>query len=168
MKVLAVFLIGCLLAAPPARSADAMASEASVRQLLEVTRSRKLMDDTMGQMDSYMRTAMNQALAGKIPTADEQAILDDMNRKLVALMQREMRWDILEPKFIALYRQSFTEQEIAGMLSFYRTPAGQAVITKMPLVMQHTMATLQELMGTMVPQMQAIQQEALQKLKARR
>ena len=168
MKARAVFLIGFLLAAPPSWSADAMASEASVRQLLEVTRSRKLMDDTMGQMDSYMRTAMNQALAGKVPTAEEQAVLDDMNRKLVTLMQREMRWDILEPKFIALYRQSFTEQEIAGMLSFYRTPAGQAVITKMPVVMQHTMATLQDLMGTMVPQMQAIQNEALQKLKARR
>jgi hypothetical protein len=168
MKARAVFLIGFLLAAPPSWSADPMASEASVRQLLEITRSRKLMDDTMGQMDSYMRTAMNQALGGKIPTADEQAILDDMNRKVVALMQQEVRWDILEPKFIALYRQSFTEQEIAGMLSFYRTPAGQAVITKMPVVMQNTMATMQDLMGMMVPQMQAIQNEALQRLKAKR
>jgi hypothetical protein len=168
MKARVVFLIGLLLAAPPSWSADAMASEASVRQLLQVTQSRKLMDDTMSQMDSYMRTAMKQALGGKIPSAEEQAVLDDMNRKLVAVMQEEMRWDILEPKFIALYRQSFSEQEIAGMLSFYRTPAGQAVITKMPVVMQHTMATMQDVMGSMLPKMQAIQNEALQKLKARR
>lgn len=165
MKARAVLLTGFLLAAPPSWSADAMASEASVRQLMEITQSRKLMDDTLSQMDSYMRSAMKQALGGKMPSAEEQAILDDMNRKIVAVMQREMRWDILEPKFIALYRQSFTEQEVAGMLSFYRTPAGQAVITKMPVVMQHTMATMQDLMGTMVPQMQAIQNEALQKLR---
>lgn len=135
-----------------------------MRQLLEVTQSRKLMDGMMSQIDSSMQLGMKQALAGNTPTGEQQAVLDEMRQKIVALMQQEMRWDVLEPKFIAVYRQSFTEQEVAGMLAFYKTPAGQAVITKMPLVMQHTMATMQELMGSMMPKLQAIQSEARQKL----
>lgn len=51
------------------------------------------------------------------------------------------------------------------MITFYRTSSGQAVIEKMPLVMQNTMAAVQSIIQDLLPQMQEIQQEFLAELK---
>ena len=62
--------------------------------------------------------------------------------------------------------RTFTRRQrlpiIQGMLAFYRTPAGQAVIEKMPLVMQNTMQAVQERMGAMMPAMQKMIAEEME------
>jgi uncharacterized protein len=163
MKRLLALIATLAIAIQPVAAED-QASEASVRDLLEVTQSRRLLDGLQGQMDAFIKEAMGRALAGKTPTVEQQAILDEFRAKLVALFQEEMKWELLEPRFIEIYRQSFTEQEIAGMLEFYRTAAGQAVISKMPVVMQHSMALMQEMMISVSPKLRALQAEALEKL----
>ncbi|HEX7038232.1 MAG TPA: DUF2059 domain-containing protein [Pseudomonadales bacterium] len=167
MRFHPVLLMCLLLPTHPSWAADAesMASEASVRELLEITQTRNLMDDTMLQMDAFMQRGMDVALGGQVPTPEQKAVLDEMKGELVDLFQREMRWDIMEPLFVDVYRQSFTEQEVAGMIAFYRAPAGQALITKMPLVMQHSMQLTQDILASMMPEIQAIQEKALRKLK---
>ena len=65
----------------------------------------------------------------------------------------------LEPRYLRLYKEAFSEEEIAGMLSFYKTPAGRAVIDKMPVLMQQTMLEVQKLISGTIPQMQKIQEE---------
>lgn len=155
-----------LASAQAAIADETYASEASVRQLIEVTQARKLLDGTMAQMDSMLQTSVKQSLQGKTFNAEQQAILDDMQKQMVAVFQDEMRWEVLEPKFIDIYRKSFSEQEVAGMLDFYSSPAGRAVITKMPLVMQHTMQMMQQSMSAMMPRVQEIEAEATAKLKA--
>jgi len=42
------------------------------------------------------------------------------------------------------------------MLSFYRTPAGRAVIEKMPLLMQKTISYTQQMIRESAPQMRQI------------
>jgi hypothetical protein len=163
MKI--AILIGLLLAGMNFAAADeTMATEASVRLLMQTTQSRKLVDSMMEKMDSYMQTSMKQALNGTEPTAQQQAVMDGMRKKMVVLFQEEMKWEMLEPKFIELYRQSFTEQEVEGMLEFYRTPAGQAVINKMPVVMDHSMTMMQGIMRSLMPKIQKIADEAMPKL----
>ena len=151
---------------PPAFGEEALASEASVRELLEITQARKLSEGTVAQMDQFMNEAMNRELAGRVPTAEQQAILDDLRTKLVALIGDALKWEKLEPRYVDIYRKSFTDEEVAGMLAFYKTPAGQAVINKMPIVMQHTMGLVQDLLQDISPQLRQIQTtEAMEKLK---
>jgi hypothetical protein len=52
------------------------------------------------------------------------------------------------------------------MIAFYKTPAGQAVITKMPLVMQNTMNEMQGLMEPMVQKIERMQQNVAAEMKA--
>jgi hypothetical protein len=51
------------------------------------------------------------------------------------------------------------------MLAFYKTPAGQAMINKMPLVMQNVMSEMKDLVGPMQQKLQQIQRETLQEMK---
>jgi hypothetical protein len=53
------------------------------------------------------------------------------------------------------------------MIKFYKSKGGQAVIKKMPLVMQSTMGNVQAQMSTIIPKIQKIQQDAFEEVKAK-
>ena len=60
---------------PPAPPAANPPSEASIKQLLEVTQARKLVDSIMSQMDNLMQQAVAQAAQGRdIPESVQKEI----------------------------------------------------------------------------------------------
>ena len=134
----------------PATVHAAPASEASVHELLEVTRARQMLEQVYGQMESMYAGSMQQAL-GEDVTPETQARMQRFSARMTALMKQEMGWDVMAPMYVDIYSKSFSEDEIQGMLA---SPAGQAVIEKMPLVMQNTMQAVQQRMGAMMPAMQ--------------
>ena len=148
------------LAAPPAPSED------SIRRLLEVTEARKLLDGMMAQIDTLMRRNMDQALRGRQLTSEQEAIIARMRNKMADAFREEMAWDKLEPLYVRVYRDTFTQTEVDGMLAFYRTDAGRAVIVKMPAVLQTTMGQMQQRMQPLIAKMRTIEQEALTELRA--
>lgn len=154
-----------LMFATSALAADTPPSAESIKQLLTITDARKLTDGMMIQVDGMMKNAMQQALHGRSITAKQQKAINDMQAKTAALLKQELNWGSLEPMYIGLYRDSFTQDEINGMLAFYRTPAGQAVIKKMPVLMRNTMVEMQKRMAGLMPKLQQIEQETLAELK---
>lgn len=157
----------CLLLAviAPVPVYAAPASEASVHELLEVTRARQMLEQVYGQMESMYAGSMQQALGDDV-TPEAQARMQRFSARMTALMKQEMGWDVMAPMYVDIYSKSFSEDEIQGMLAFYRTPAGQAVIEKMPLVMQNTMQAVQERMGAMMPAMQKMIAEEMERTPA--
>jgi hypothetical protein len=113
LKVLRIALFA-LIAVQPAIAADSKPTEESIRQLMAVVQSRKLIDGALGQVDSLMQNSIHQALAGQTVTADQQKILDEMRAKALVILKDEMKWEILEPMFINIYQQSFNQREVAA------------------------------------------------------
>lgn len=163
MKIRSLLFI-CLLIAAQAPAQEPMASEASIRDLLAVTATEKMLDGMWAQLDSLMEASMQQALAGQQLTQRQQAIIDDMRKEMVDLLKDELSWSSYEPMMIDIYRNSFSESEIQGMLAFYRSPAGEAVIKKMPLVMQASMRAVQGRVAPLEEKMRDLQQRTLAKL----
>jgi hypothetical protein len=157
-------LLACLLLAAPAFANDAPASDESIREMLAVSDAHKLIDTVRGQIDAMMKDSMHQALQGKVLSADKQVILDHMQAKMAAVIDEMLDWNALQPMYIRIYRASFTQDELDGMLAFYKTPAGQAMINKMPLVMQNVMSEMKVLIGPMQQKLQQIQRETLQEM----
>lgn len=58
-----------------------------------------------------------------------------------------------------------TKVEIDGLIAFYASPAGQAFINKMPVVLQKSMAISQSLMQSLMPKMSAAMKEAMTEAK---
>jgi hypothetical protein len=165
MKLLKAALL-FLLAIQPAMAAETPASDQSIRELMEVTRSRQMLDATLAQVDQVMQQSMQQAVAGTELNAEQQKVMADMRGRIVALFKNEMKWETLEPMFVEIYRKSLSQGDVDGMLAFYRTETGQAVINKMPLVMQNTMVAMQARMASMTPKLQELQADAVERMKA--
>lgn len=135
------------------------ASDGSIKQLLTVTKAQRLLNSMHAQVNALMDNSIRMELKGKQPTAKQQKAIKHMKTQMIAILQQGMSWKKLEPVYIRLYKDSFTEEEIKGMLAFYKTAAGQAVINKMPLLMRKTMVEIQQMSAGMAPQMQKVQQE---------
>jgi hypothetical protein len=138
---------------PVFAASAAPASEASVRELLEVTQARQMVEQAYTQVESTYVDMMRKTLGDEV-TPENEARLQRVATRMAALLKKEMGWDTLVPMYIDIYSKSFSEEEIQGMLAFYRTPAGRAVIDKMPLVMQNTMLAVQGKMGDLIPEIQ--------------
>jgi len=142
------------------------ATDASIRQLLAVTQAQKLVDGMYGQLDGMLSAAMQQKLGDRQLTPEQSKIVEDTQSEIVALFQREMGWSALEPAMIEIYRTHFSEAGVQGMLQFYDSEVGRSTIAKMPAVMQSSMEITQQRMATLIPQIEQIQRNAVERLQA--
>jgi uncharacterized protein len=162
---LATALVWILMSAGAAAANNAPASDASIREMLELTNARQLIDGMKGQMSAVMNTTMQNAMKGQTVTPERQAILDRMAAKMSAVAADMLNWDALLPIYLRTYRDSFTQDEINGVIKFYKSAAGQAYVKKLPLVMQNVMREMQGFMKPAQEKMMAIQRESMQELK---
>jgi len=134
--------------------------------LLAITKVRGTVDGLKSQLKDMMHKTVQQTLKGKVPTMEQQAAIENMEDKMLAVLQKELAWERLEPNYVKLYQQAYSEDEVNGMLAFYRTPVGQAVVDKSPIVMQQMMLQMQEMQQRLLPEIRRVQIEFLSDLKA--
>jgi hypothetical protein len=158
--IICLFLIlsNPVFAAPP--------SDASLNQLITLTDMKQMMGGVFDQVDGLMNDVIQQSLKDQKVTKAQQLAIDNMKTKMVSLLKKEYGWELLEPKFMQIYRDSFTQEEVDGMIVFYQSPSGQAVIKKMPVVMQQAITMSQSMIQALAPKMQKIQQEFTAEMKA--
>ena len=153
-------------ASPTSPAPSSPPSEASIKQLLEVAQARKLVDSIMMQMGNLMEQSMAQATKGQTVPPKVQKEIDKGRSETSAMMKDLLDWSKLEPLYVRVYQKSFSQQEVDGMIAFYKTPAGQAVIGKMPAVMQNTMDEMQQMMAPVMQKIQKMQQDVVAEMKA--
>jgi hypothetical protein len=165
IKRLATASIWILLSAGAAAANNAPASDASIREMLELTNAQQVIAGMKGQMNALMTTTVQNATRGQTLTPERQAIIDRMTAKMSAAASEMLNWDQLQPIYMRTYRDSFTQDEIDGVIKFYKSAAGQAYVKKLPLVMQNVMREMQGIMKPLQEKMLAIQKEATQEFK---
>jgi hypothetical protein len=154
----AAFVSMPVLAAP--------ATEATIKEVLTASHAQKLVEGMTAQFDAMMDDVMQQSLQGRTPNAKQQQAITNMKTKMSALMKDSMTWAKFEPMYIRLYQQTFTEEEVVGMLAFYKTPAGQALIEKLPTLTQNLMREMPAMMADVTPRLRQIQAEFATEMRA--
>jgi hypothetical protein len=165
IKRLATTLVWILMSAGAAAANNAPASDASIREMLELTNAQQMVAGMKGQMSAVMNTAMQNAMKGQTVTPERQAILDRMAAKMSAVVSEMLNWNALLPIYLRTYRDSFTQDEIDGAIKFYKSAAGRAYVKKLPLVMQNVMREMQGFMQPAQEKMMVIQRESMQELR---
>lgn len=73
-------------------------------------------------------------------------ISEDREKNLQALQKisrdilfEGLSWDNLKEEYIQLYTETFTAEELAGIVEFSRSPLGQKMAEKSPILMQKSM-----------------------------
>ena len=142
-------------------------SEQSLRHLLEVTQAKKVLQAVTEQMDATFDAMVKQQLGGQQElTPEQQKSLEARRKAAREMIANLLNWDSMETLYLKVYGETFTQSEIDGMLKFYATPAGQAVIAKLPLVAKNTMSEMQQRVRQMMPKLQQMAKETAEEVKA--
>ena len=144
----------------------APASQESIDRLLVDAKVEQLLDTMLANVDQVMRRSMETSMQGQQLSPEQRQAVDRAAAKFVQVMREEMTWDKLRPLYVQIYQESFTQEEIDGLIAFYESPAGVAFVEKMPVVMQKSMSIMQSRMATMMEKMKAAMKEAIAESKA--
>ena len=134
-------------AAPP--------SEASIEELLVLSRAEAVMENILKSMEDGMK----RAIAGSPPvssrTPEQQRLINELPAKFGQLMRAELNWAVLRDVSVQTYQETFDQSEVDGFIAFYKSPAGRSFVQKMPLAMQKSNLMMQERLKQIMPKVQA-------------
>ena len=147
-------LLTALLLTLPLAHADDASKRTKVEDLLTLTKANQMVDQMLSQMTSAMKAQTDQQTADAHFTPAQQKLADQFQTRMQAIMQQFVSTDHLHPIFVQLYMDTYTEDELDGILTFYRSPAGQAFLAKTPQLVSRTVTVMQEQMADLQPQIQ--------------
>ncbi len=138
--VLAVLVVALLAPVSFAQSADTPSRE-DVLKLMDVLGARKTMKAAMGGMGDVMARTMLDEMRKKVPNATPEQeklmneFVDGMRQDMLSVMNQDEMMELIVP----VYQKHLTKQEVKMVTEFYSSPAGQAFVQKIPVVMNEAM-----------------------------
>ncbi len=143
-----VTLALALFALVPCHAAPASAE--SVDALLSLIDMQKTYDASFAAMKKAMDASFEGNATLRSFTPEQRQGFDAHMARVMDMVRAEMDWSRLKPEVARMYMETFSQEEVDGLLAFYRTPTGQALLSKMPVLMSKlvelTQARLRELM----------------------
>ena len=164
-KRLCTLLILALTLAPIARADDA-SKATKIGELFALTHVDHLMAQMADGMLAQMNGMMKQQIAGSDLNQKQQAIMSDFSTKVSGMVKAQLAWDKLRPQFTELYATTYTESEIDAILVFYRSPAGQTMLAKLPELNARSLQIGQSQVTTLIPQLRQMSQDFAQQMTA--
>ena len=160
MKLLSSLVVAACLFCTQVSAQEVQPSDASLKELMQLVNASDLLKGVDQHMDVVYQNMVQQITKGQAVTAQQQKALDDFHGKMKDILHRQLSWDKLEPQVMQVYRDTLSQDEVDGIIVFYKTPAGQAVIKKMPLIMQATMTMMQKNIPSMMAEVQEAAKES--------
>jgi uncharacterized protein len=124
VRILAVPLLVLALAAPAsvhAQGSEPPATIAIVEQFVDVAHLNALFDSSVETM-----------LKAQIQQSPELAPYEDIMRDF---LKKYMSFEGVKPELVKLYQVNFSDTDLLAAIAFYRTPAGQRILSKTPELM---------------------------------
>jgi len=152
MKIL--IILCCLIMVIPVLS-YAGEKEDLADECLNLTGVQKAADMAVAQMSQVY-----DQLLGKIEMSEKQkqrAV--ELQNKLQQLILDELNWEKIKTEYIMLYANTYTIEELKGMIQFYGSEVGQSIMQKLPIVTQKSMLMIQEKMQAIIPKGQKLIQD---------
>jgi hypothetical protein len=166
MKRWIVVLVVMLVVAPCGARADEASKQAKVRDLFATMHMEHMLDQMMHSIQGEVEAVAQSTPAAEQTTPQQKKVTQDFMDKSMKVVTDSVGWTALEPEYVKLYASTYSEVEIDGILAFYKSPVGQAMLAKTPQLSAGGMQIVRSRMGSFQPKIQALQQEYLKQLAA--
>jgi hypothetical protein len=145
------------------------ATDDSIREFLKVSGARQTLDllwENFGKLiDQNLQSSIPKDIANKLSEKDKQ-IIERYKSSMLSAMQEELMWSKLEPTFLKIYQDLFTQEEMDQILAFYRSPAGKALVAKQPEIASKSMQLMQGLMPALLAKIDKLAKDLTSELEA--
>lgn len=166
MKCINRILLALLLLTPFFAHADQASKQAKAEEIMQLTHVNQLMKRVMDQMTQRMQASATEQATRMHLTPDQQTAFNDYQAKLNQLITSSVQWEKIKPIMVQVYTETYTDEELDGILAFYRTPVGQSLIAKNPEIMSKTMTLMMQQMSTLQPQIEQLSKDFATKMQS--
>ena len=161
MKVRSIIVLIILTLFCPYAIADETSHKAAAEELILLSNQDKLLEQVWAQVGGMVDQQFQQMGAPE----ELKPIFKKYTDKMFKVLEAEFSFENMKDDFITIYVKTYSESEIRAISEFYKSPAGQAYLKKMPQLVQESMAITQKKMPLMMQKIQAISEEMDQELK---
>ena len=137
-----IVLAACLfaIAAPVAAQTVPTSHDQAARELIQVL-----------DMEKQHESSFETMLAGVGGTNPAMA---EVHGLFMDFFKEFMSWKVLEPEFVRIYREAFSEADLRELTAFYKSPIGRKYSAAAPQLMKQSVAVSQKLMQQHMPELQ--------------
>jgi uncharacterized protein len=125
------------------------------KEMLNLSDMQKMIDQIVAQVQQ-MQAAQLKLLS--IPEKDQEKVLQ-FQSKLTKKIFDAMSWDKMEAEYITLFSTVYTVEELKAIVEFYKSPAGQSMLKKQPMLMQKTMQIAQSKIQSLLPELKKMTED---------
>jgi uncharacterized protein len=143
------------LSIPLAAHADEASHRAKAQEMMKFLKTEQVVQQISDNIRKQVSDAAN-SIVGPDPTPEKKVKLDDFVKQASLLIDAQLGWKSMEAGFTDVYLKTFTEEEMEGILTFYKSPAGIALLEKMPKVNDQVTQLGQSRMTTLQPQLRQL------------
>ena len=145
----------CGLASVLVLSLHAGEKENLAEEMLTLSGTPKMLKQASAQIETMQANMIRRMV--KDQAAQEKAI--EIQNKMSAMVMDEFSWDKMKADFIKLYADVYSEEELRGVIAFYKSPVGQKLLEKTPEMMKASMQLMQKKMMEIMPKVQKLAEE---------
>jgi hypothetical protein len=161
-----VFAAALLFSAAAAHADDAT-KHAKVKELFQLTSMQNRVDQIRVSALAQARAFAAQQFASTgVSAQQDDKGLAAYYEKLNALVAQSYNWTKLEPSYEQVYADLYTEDELDGILAFYKSPIGQAFLTKTPEATRQVLLISKQQFAALTPQIQKLTEDYVDQLRA--
>ena len=142
--------------------AEELLNEMQIKENLE--KSFAMMKKMIPQFSKMEQATKNSASSDETKAAEgeKEEKAAKAGAKMFDALAKEMTWDNMKDDYITIYAETYTEEELKGLIDFYKTPIGRAFMKKQPELMKRSMEMTQKRMVQWMPKIQALSKEMME------
>ncbi len=154
----------CLLLITTFACADDATKHAKVQELLQLSHMQERAEQTKAAMLSQARAFGAQQLASFGLAGDKAATT--YYDKLYTLVATRHDWSKLQTEYEKVYFDLYTEEELDGILTFYKSPIGKALLAKTPEANSRLLQISKEQSDALAPAIEKLTKEFVAEIQA--
>ena len=147
-----------LLAVSLPLHADDASRRTKAKEVVEALHVDRLVAQIVASVNAQT-SAITKRVAPASTTPAQNAAMQTFHDKVLSLTESQINWPALQPAYIDLYARTFTEEELDGILAFYRSPSGKALLEKSPTLTADAQKITQQKLVEMQPQLNQLVQD---------
>ena len=156
MRRVAAVAIACVFICLSIASAHETDNRALAEELLGAMEIQETIEKSFEVMKQMIPAQIKGMGVSEEESSDEAM---DAMEGAMDLIMKEISWENLKDDYISIYEETFTEEELRGLITFYKSPVGRSFIEKQPDLMKRTMMISQKQMMELVPKIQELTRE---------
>ena len=133
-----------------AAHADEASKNAKIEEMFRITKIDRIQEQVMDQLKGALSNMFDQPNVPPEVKANRKELEDEVWN----IIKKRVSFEKMKVDYVRIYSENLTEAEVDSILAFYKTPGGQAMLEKLPLLTKKGMEIGQAQMKDVGPEIQ--------------